>query len=234
MKDYRRMLYRLDLATSFRSIDALLLHFMDQTPLDGFIEIRVHSVYPTSEASVDVSPTPSARLSFYRETPTGPVIADRLFEPTQSTSEKDAGSLYRQRYAVAKRFPPGTSLPNAFNPIIQPLLRGKLRAYGSSLQLTFQSAFSSIGNRSTLVFEYRAFLLQPDPASTDPLDESEIVSRQARHKLMVGYIGRSERGALAAYQLDDNVARTTFLDMNPMAFHVSPINKDLGRECVIA
>lgn len=51
---------------------------------------------------------------------------------------------------------------------------------------------------------------------------------------MVGYIGRSERGALAAYQLDDNVARTTFLDMNPMAFRVGPANKDLGNECVIA
>jgi len=213
MKDYRRMLYRLDLATSFKSIDALLLHFMDQTPLDGFIEIRVHSVYPTSETSVDVSPMPSARLSFYRETPTGEVMADRLFEPTRSTSEKDFGSLYRQRYTVTRRFPPGTLLSNAFNPIIQPLLRG---------------------NRSTLIFEYRAFLVQPDPTSSDPLDESEIVSRQARHKLMVGYIGRSERGALGAYQLDDNVARTTFLDMNPMAFHVSTINKDLGRECVIA
>lgn len=84
------------------------------------------------------------------------------------------------------------------------------------------------------MFEYRAFLLQPDPTLSDPLDESEIVSRQAPHKLMVGYIGRSERGALAAYQLDDNVARTTFLDMNPMAFHVGAVDKNAGRECVIA
>lgn len=139
MKDYRRMLYRLDLATSFKSTDALLLHFMDETPLDGFIEIRVHSVYPTSDASVDVSPTPSARLSFYRETPTGQVIADRLFEPAKSTSEKDAGLLYRQRYIVAKRFPPGTLLSNAFNHIINPLLRGKSGVYRSLPLLSFNS-----------------------------------------------------------------------------------------------
>ncbi|KAG8682256.1 hypothetical protein FRC09_016893, partial [Ceratobasidium sp. 395] len=88
-------------------------------------------------------------------------------------------------------------------------------------------------NRSTLVFEYRAFLLRPSLAS-DLLDECEVVSRQAPHKMMVGYVGRSERGALSAYQLDDNVARTTFLDMNPMAFHASTANNDLGRECVIA
>jgi hypothetical protein len=89
------------------------------------------------------------------------------------------------------------------------------------------------GNRSTLVFEYRAFI-ETGHISSDPLDECEVVRRQAPHNLLVGYIGRSERGTLSAYKLDDNVARTTFLDMNPMAFHVSTANHDLGRECVIA
>ncbi|KAG8745974.1 hypothetical protein FRC10_006538 [Ceratobasidium sp. 414] len=212
MKDYRRMLYRLDLATSFRSTDALLHHFMSETTLDGFIEIRVHSMYPSPDAPVSVCPTPSARLSFFRDPSTGEVLADKLFEPARDTSEKSGEALYRQRYTVAKRYPPGTLLPQAFNPIIQPLLKG---------------------NRSTLVFEYRAFLLRSTLA-LDLLDECEVVNRQAPHKLMVGYVGRSERGALSAYQLDDNVARTTFLDMNPMAFHVSTANNDLGRECVIA
>lgn len=213
MKDYRRMLYRLDLATSFRSVDALLLHFMDETPLDGFIEIRVHSVYSDSDLPVNSCPTPSARLSFLRDPLTGMVVADRLFKPAQSSHEKNPSTLYKQLYSVAKTYPERTLLLDAFSPIVQPLLTG---------------------NRSTLIFEYRAFLKRPDPTSVGALDEFEIVTRQVPHKLMVGYIGRSERGALAAYQLDDNVARTTFLDMNPMAFQPTPAGKDLGRECVIA
>ncbi|KAG9128475.1 hypothetical protein FRC07_009697 [Ceratobasidium sp. 392] len=211
MKDYRRMLYRLDLATSFRSTDALLQHFMSETPLDGFIEIRVHSVYPTSDAPVSVCPIPSARLSFFRESSTGEVFADKLFEPARDVSERNGEALYRQRYTVAQRFPPGTLLSQAFNPLIQPLLKGMPSALHSMFSLTFA--------RLTL-----------DPS----MDECEVVNRQAPHKMMVGYVGRSERGALSAYQLDDNVARTTFLDMNPMAFHVNTANNDLGRECVIA
>ncbi|QRV86377.1 hypothetical protein RhiJN_14395 [Ceratobasidium sp. AG-Ba] len=212
MNDYRRMLYRLDLATSFRSVDALLHHFTNETLVDGFIEIRVYSVCPSPDTPAIVCPTPSARLSFFRDPSSGEVLADKLFEPTRNTSVPLGEPLYRQRYIVAQVFPSGTLLAQAFNPIIQPLLKG---------------------DRSTLVFEYRAFLPQPRPIP-DLLDECEVVSRQAPHKLMVGYIGRSEKGTLSAYQLDDNVARTTFLDMNPMAFHVGTANRDLGRECVIA
>ncbi|KAB5591801.1 hypothetical protein CTheo_4747 [Ceratobasidium theobromae] len=41
MRDYRRMLYRLDLATPYQSIPALLQHFMDSSPYNGVIEMRL-------------------------------------------------------------------------------------------------------------------------------------------------------------------------------------------------
>ncbi|KAG9073762.1 hypothetical protein FRC06_011167, partial [Ceratobasidium sp. 370] len=41
MRDYRRMLYRLDLATPYQSIPALLQHFMDVSPYNGVIEMRL-------------------------------------------------------------------------------------------------------------------------------------------------------------------------------------------------
>lgn len=41
MRDYRRMLYRLDLGTPYQSIPALLQHFMDSSPYDGVIEMRL-------------------------------------------------------------------------------------------------------------------------------------------------------------------------------------------------
>jgi hypothetical protein len=41
MNDYRAVLYRLDLATSYPSVHALLQHFMDESPLDGTLELRV-------------------------------------------------------------------------------------------------------------------------------------------------------------------------------------------------
>ncbi|KAF8758318.1 hypothetical protein RHS01_02964 [Rhizoctonia solani] len=40
-RDFRRMLYRLDLATSYPSIPALIQHFMDETALDGVVEVKM-------------------------------------------------------------------------------------------------------------------------------------------------------------------------------------------------
>ncbi|KAF8710229.1 hypothetical protein RHS03_02368, partial [Rhizoctonia solani] len=210
MKDYRRMLYRLDLATSFSSFEELFHHFMKETLFDGFIEIRVYSVASSPNSPTRAFPTPSTRLSFIRDSLTGDIIADRLFKPAPRLHEKDLDNLYRQQYRVAKRYPERPLLLNVFRPIVEPLLNG---------------------NKSTLIFEYRAFL---EPANPSSLDEFEIVTRQVPHKLMVGYIGRSEQGPLAVYQLDENIARTAFLDMNPMSFQPSHPDGDLGRECVIA
>lgn len=126
MKDYRRMLYRLDLATPFRSVDALLLHFTDETTLDGFIEIRVYSISSDSDIPVNTCPTPSARLSFMRDPMTGTVVADRLFKPARA-QERGHNNLYKQQYSVAKTYPERTLLKDAFGPIIQPLLNGKLK-----------------------------------------------------------------------------------------------------------
>ncbi|KAH7340636.1 hypothetical protein B0J17DRAFT_327976 [Rhizoctonia solani] len=54
MRDYRRMLYRLDLATSYQSIPALLQHFMDSSPYNGVIEMRLVTtpVASTSDPSL--------------------------------------------------------------------------------------------------------------------------------------------------------------------------------------
>ncbi|KDN51911.1 hypothetical protein RSAG8_00462, partial [Rhizoctonia solani AG-8 WAC10335] len=208
MKDYRRMLYRLDLATSFASFEDLFHHFMKETLFDGFIEVRVYSVASGPGSSTGTFPIPSTRLSFIRDPMTGDVVADRLFKPAQRP--QDHNNLYRQQYKVAKRYPERPLLLDVFRPFVEPLLSG---------------------NKSTLIFEYRAFLEQPN---TPSYDEFEVVTRQVPHKLMVGYIGRSEQGPLAIYQLDENIARTAFLDMNPMSFQPGHPDGDLGRECVIA
>ncbi|CAE6518607.1 unnamed protein product [Rhizoctonia solani] len=208
MKDYRCMLYRLDLATSFISFEELFRHFMKETLFDGFIEVRVYSVASNPSSPTGTFPTPSTRLSFLRDPITGDVVADRLFKPAQRPH--DPNHLYRQQYRIAKRYPDRPLLLDVFRPFIESLLSG---------------------NKSTLIFEYRAFLEQ----ATAPLyDEFEVVTRQVPHKLMVGYVGRSDQGPLAVYQLDENIARTAFLDMNPMSFHPSSPDGDLGRECVIA
>ncbi|KAL5635806.1 hypothetical protein ACGC1H_004562 [Rhizoctonia solani] len=54
MRDYRRMLYRLDLATPYQSIPALLQHFMDSSPYNGVIEMRLVTtpVASTSDPSL--------------------------------------------------------------------------------------------------------------------------------------------------------------------------------------
>jgi hypothetical protein len=54
MRDYRRMLYRLDLATPYQSIPALLQHFMDSSPFNGVIEMRLVTtpVASTSDPSL--------------------------------------------------------------------------------------------------------------------------------------------------------------------------------------
>ncbi|KAJ1310006.1 hypothetical protein OPQ81_006761 [Rhizoctonia solani] len=189
MKDYRRMLYRLDLATSFASFEELLGHFMKETLFDGFIEIRVYSVASNPSPPTGTFPTPSTRLSFVRDSMTGDIVADRLFKPAHRP--QDPNNLYRQQYRVAKRYPERPPLLDVFRPFIESLLNS---------------------NKSTLIFEYRAFLERPIAPS---YDEFEVVTRQVPHKLMVGYVGRSEQG-LAVYQLDENIARTAFLDMNPI------------------
>ncbi|KAG9098925.1 hypothetical protein FS749_002592 [Ceratobasidium sp. UAMH 11750] len=57
MRDYRRMLYRLDLATPYQSIPALLQHFMDASPYSGVIEMRLVTTPVASTSDPNLSGT---------------------------------------------------------------------------------------------------------------------------------------------------------------------------------
>ncbi|KAG8715832.1 hypothetical protein FRC12_011240 [Ceratobasidium sp. 428] len=57
MRDYRRMLYRLDLATPYQSIPALLQHFMDASPYNGVIEMRLVTTPVASTSDPNISGT---------------------------------------------------------------------------------------------------------------------------------------------------------------------------------
>ncbi|CAE6489591.1 unnamed protein product [Rhizoctonia solani] len=124
MKDYRIMLYRLDLATSFASFEDLFHHFMKETLFDGFIEVRVYSVASNPGSPTGAFPTPSSRLSFIRDPMTDEIIADRLFKPALKPAQRpyDPGNLYRQQYRVAKRYPERPALLDVFRPFVEPLL----------------------------------------------------------------------------------------------------------------
>ncbi|QRV86387.1 hypothetical protein RhiJN_28457 [Ceratobasidium sp. AG-Ba] len=57
MRDYRRMLYRLDLATPYQSIPALLQHFMDASPYNGVIEMRLVTTPVASSSDPNIPGT---------------------------------------------------------------------------------------------------------------------------------------------------------------------------------
>lgn len=143
------MLYRLDLATSYPSIPALIQHFMDETALDGVIEVKMVASPPLSAPSTSKGkrntkppPPPPAPLqptttviSFRREG--REVNAVALFGPPSAPASTagldERGDSYRGIEAVLagydkpamvvkKRYPPRTTLVWVFAPLVQKLL----------------------------------------------------------------------------------------------------------------
>lgn len=143
------MLYRLDLATSYPSIPALIQHFMDETALDGVVEVKMVaspplSAPPTSKGKRNAKPPPpppaplqptTSVISFRREG--RDVNAVALFgpssAPTSLVAQDERGDSYRGIEAVfagydkpamvvKKRYPPRTTLVWVFAPLVQKLL----------------------------------------------------------------------------------------------------------------
>ncbi|KAJ1310009.1 hypothetical protein OPQ81_006764 [Rhizoctonia solani] len=147
-RDFRRMLYRLDLATSYPSIPALIQHFMDETALDGVVEVKMvasppmPTPIPTKGKRSKPPPPPPAPLqpvtsviSFRREGRDVNAIA--LFGPASVpssifTGEEQGGLLHNLNdplafldmpgMVVKKRYPPRTTLVWVFAPLVQKLL----------------------------------------------------------------------------------------------------------------
>ncbi|QRW14949.1 hypothetical protein RhiLY_13948 [Ceratobasidium sp. AG-Ba] len=147
-RDFRRMLYRLDLATPYQSIPALIQHFMDETALDGVVEVKMVASPPRSAPTTHrgrrsnkpplpplppLEPTTSV-ISFRREGRDVNAIA--LYGPASSTSAvvpDERGGTFRGIDAilagynrpgmvVKKRYPPRTTLVWVFGPLVQKLL----------------------------------------------------------------------------------------------------------------
>lgn len=143
------MLYRLDLATSYPSIPALIQHFMDETTLDGVVEVKMVASPPLStppttkgKRSNKSQPLPSAPLqpttsviSFRREgrdvnaiALLGPASAPSSILTTEGGIDPHRGAeiaptIYDiPRMVVKKRYPPRTTLVWVFAPLVQKLL----------------------------------------------------------------------------------------------------------------
>jgi hypothetical protein len=143
------MLYRLDLATSYPSIPALIQHFMDETALDGVVEVKMVASPPlsapkTSRGKRSTKPPPppppplqptTSVISFRREGREVNAIA--LFGPASAPASilapDERGDSYRGIDAVLaghgrpgmvvkKRYPPRTTLVWVFAPLVQKLL----------------------------------------------------------------------------------------------------------------
>ncbi|CAE6456494.1 unnamed protein product [Rhizoctonia solani] len=148
-RDFRRMLYRLDLATSYPSIPALIQHFMDETALDGVVEVKMvasppRAAPPPSKGKRNNKPPPpppaplqpvTSVISFRREGRDVNAIA--LFGPASVPSSvftaEEQGGLPRNLndplafldmpgMVVKKRYPPRTTLVWVFAPLVQKLL----------------------------------------------------------------------------------------------------------------
>ncbi|CAE6518623.1 unnamed protein product [Rhizoctonia solani] len=148
-RDFRRMLYRLDLATSYQSIPALIQHFMDETALDGVVEVKMvasppMSAPPPTKGKRNNKPPPpppaplqpiTSVISFRREGRDVNAIA--LFGPASAPSSvftgEEQGGLSRDLndplafldmpgMVVKKRYPPRTTLVWVFAPLVQKLL----------------------------------------------------------------------------------------------------------------
>ncbi|QRV78417.1 hypothetical protein RhiJN_06432 [Ceratobasidium sp. AG-Ba] len=213
MSDYRTVLYRLDLATSYPSIPALLQHFMDESPFDGTIEIRVVTAPSAGDPHIPTPPrspggfqgAPAHRdhhISFSRAENTRDVYARCTFgflpDPQLNVnSSPTQRSAYVQTpvLAVTHEFPPKTPVAAAFIPIVDQLLRND-------------------HDLASVIFECRSYVQAPPTEVENPL---EVLDRAAPYKRMFGYVGRV-RGGMTIYELDDTVTGTMFSTMTPTGF----------------
>ncbi|KAB5590622.1 hypothetical protein CTheo_5932 [Ceratobasidium theobromae] len=153
-RDYRRMLYRLDRATKYESIPALVQHMMDETVLDGILELRMitSSVGSGSTGEPTQLRLPSTFISFRREG--REVNAVALYGP-RSARTPSPGQPGRPSanpnpnppddftLEVKKRYAPRTTLVWVFSPLVQRLLNE---------------------GASTVLFECRSYLAGSDVA----------------------------------------------------------------------
>ncbi|KAG9126503.1 hypothetical protein FRC07_003209 [Ceratobasidium sp. 392] len=156
-RDYRRMLYRLDRATKYESIPALVQHMMEETVLDGILELRMvtSSSAPGQSSQPPQLRLPSTFISFRREG--RDVNAVALYGPRTSRSSPSGAPgrassptprsepLGPTEFSleVKKRYAPRTTLVWVFSPLVQRLLTE---------------------GASTVLFECRSYLAGSDVA----------------------------------------------------------------------
>ncbi|ELU39768.1 hypothetical protein AG1IA_06201 [Rhizoctonia solani AG-1 IA] len=219
MNDYRTVLYRLDLATSYPTLHALLQHFMNESPLDGTLELRVVTTPSTGSPHIPTPPrspnphaphammsAPEHYMSFARSDDGREVHARHTFgvppdpDLNVSPSSPTQRSIYARKpmMAVTHEFPPKTSVIAAFIPIVEHFLR-------------------TDHELASVIFECRSYMQPAERGEVHPL---EILDRQAPYKRMFGYVGRV-RGGMTVYELDDTVTGTMFSSI-PVNFPLPP------------
>ncbi|KAG8713172.1 hypothetical protein FRC08_013608 [Ceratobasidium sp. 394] len=156
-RDYRRMLYRLDRGTKYESIPALVQHMMEETVLDGILELRMvtSSSTPGQSSQPPQLRLPSTFISFRREgrevnavalygprsarTPPS-TVSGRASSPTPRSEPLGPTEFSLE---VKKRYAPRTTLVWVFSPLVQRLLTE---------------------GASTVLFECRSYLAGSDVA----------------------------------------------------------------------
>ncbi|KAG8702806.1 hypothetical protein FRC11_011186 [Ceratobasidium sp. 423] len=172
-RDYRRMLYRLDLATKYESVPALVQHMMDETVLDGILELRM--ITSTSGAGSASEPTqlrlPSTYISFRREGREVNAVAlygprSSRMPPTNSPSNRPSASRSSPdpndlALEVKKRYAPRTTLVWVFSPLVQRLINE---------------------GASTVLFECRSYLAGSDVAREVRAADAEAAAAAAARR----------------------------------------------------
>ncbi|KAF8603302.1 hypothetical protein BDV93DRAFT_508535 [Ceratobasidium sp. AG-I] len=156
-RDYRRMLYRLDRATKYESIPALVQHMMEETVLDGILELRMVTSSGTGQPSPSTQlRLPSTFISFRREgrdvnavalygprSSRTPPSSSSGRAPSPNTRHGSEGGASDFSLEVKKRYAPRTTLVWVFSPLVQRLITE---------------------GASTVLFECRSYLAGSDVA----------------------------------------------------------------------
>ncbi|KDN42647.1 hypothetical protein RSAG8_06604, partial [Rhizoctonia solani AG-8 WAC10335] len=172
-RDYRRMLYRLDLATKYESVPALVQHMMDETVLDGILELRM--ITSTSSAGSSEETTqlrlPSTFISFRREGREVNAVAlygprSTRAPPTNSPSNRPSASRSSPdpndfALEVKKRYAPRTTLVWVFSPLVARLLNE---------------------GAATVLFECRSYLAGSDVAREVRAADAEAAAAAAARR----------------------------------------------------
>lgn len=167
------MLYRLDRATKYESIPALVQHMMEETVLDGILELRM----VTSSGAGQPNPStqlrlPSTFISFRREG--RDVNAVALYGPRSSrtppastsarspspSARSSSGGASEFSLEVKKRYAPRTTLVWVFSPLVQRLITE---------------------GASTVLFECRSYLAGSDVAREVRAADAAAAAASAAH-----------------------------------------------------